>query len=253
MIKEITVFDPITYEEQPDGGITPMIDPYDGCQLRCPYCWQLSDDTWSNDIYVHTNIADLLHDRLAAWNKSETIYFGSRCDPYMQIEEKYGLTRKCLSVLNELSINTMITTKADNNLIFRDIDILTKFSADITVLMGISNINQIGEGALSNNILTANTLIDRGVSVWAFITPVLPYIMDVEEIIEVLNPNIPIFLDKLRIDADTVQADKMKRFIRKNYPEYTEEYDNIIYENDERYFEELMSEYANNSRIKILF
>jgi hypothetical protein len=32
MIKEIMISEPITYEEQPDGGETPMIDPYDGCQ-----------------------------------------------------------------------------------------------------------------------------------------------------------------------------------------------------------------------------
>ena len=199
------------------------------------------------------NIADLLHDRLSTWNKSETIYFGSRCDPYMQIEEKYGLTRKCLSVLNELNISAMITTKADNDLIFRDIDILKNFNADLTVLMGISNINQIGEGALSNNILTANKLVDSGVSVWGFITPVLPYIMDVEEIIKELNTDIPIFLDKLIISPGTIQAKQMTRFIEQNYPEYTEEYNQIIHENDESYFEELSREYADDSRVKILF
>ena len=122
MIKETEVVDPITYERQPDGGKTPIIDPYDGCQLCCPYCWQLSDENWNRNIYVNINIADLLKDRLASWDKKETVYLGSRCDPYMQIEKKYSLTRKCLSVLNELRINTMITTKSDNVLIFRDID-----------------------------------------------------------------------------------------------------------------------------------
>ena len=253
MIKEITISDPITYEEQPDGGITPIIDPYDGCQLHCPYCWQLSDENWNKNIYVHTNIADLLYNRLKTWAKSETIYLGSRCDPYMQLEEEYGLTRKCLSVLNDLSISTMITTKADNNLILRDMDILTNFSADITILMGMSHINQIQEGALSNNILTANTLVEKGVPVWGFITPVLPYIMDVEEIIAALHEDIPIFLDKLMIQEDTVQAGNMKIFIAQQYPEYTEQYDKIIHDNDLLYFEELKREYANNSRVKILF
>lgn len=253
MIKEKTISDPITYEEQPDGGSTPMIDPYDGCQLCCPYCWQLDDENWNKDIYVHTNIADLLHGRLNAWDKSETIYFGSRCDPYMQIEEKYGLTRKCLSVLNELSINTMITTKADNNLIYRDIDILKNFSADMTILMGISNINQIGEGALNNNISVSNNLVNNGISVWGFITPVLPYIMDIEEIIEALHEDIPIYLDKLRIEEGTVQADNMMKFIRRYYPEYIKQYNKIIHENDEQYFDELIDEYTNNSRVKVIF
>ena len=209
------VSDPITYEGQPDGGRTPIIDPYDGCQLHCPYCFQLSDENWNKNIYVNINIADLLKDRLNSWVKTEPVYWGSRCDPYMQIEEEYRLTRKCLSALNELRINTMITTKSDNNLIFRDIDIIKNFQAEMTVLMGITNINQIGKGVKNNNILTANKLRDNGIAVWVFITPVLPYIMDVEAIISVLNPDIPVFLDMLRINKDTIQAKMMMNYIKK--------------------------------------
>ena len=252
-ICETTVLDPITYEEPPDGGKTPIVDPYDGCTLCCPYCFQLSDENWNRNLYAHMNIADLLHDRLAAWDKEETIYLGSRCDPYMQIEETYGLTRKCLRILNELRINTMITTKADHRLIFRDLDILTNFGAEITVLMGISNVSQLGKGAQNDNILTANKLAESGVTVWGFITPVLPYIMDVDSIIEALSPGIPVFLDKLRIRNGTVQADNMRRFIGRQYPEYAKHYDEIIDANNEGYYSELINRYAGHSRVKILF
>ena len=64
MIKEIKITDPITYEGQPDGGRTPMIDPYDGCQLCCPYCFQQNNINWNKDIYVNVNIAELLKERL---------------------------------------------------------------------------------------------------------------------------------------------------------------------------------------------
>ena len=206
MIKEIMVENPITYEMQPDGSETPIVDPYDGCQLYCPYCFQLDDTSWNKDIYVNVNIADALKERLASWVKTDEIYIGSRCDPYMQLEEKYGLTRKCLSVLSDLKINTMIVTKSDNNLIFRDIDILCNFGADLTVLLGIANINQIGKGILNDNIRTANKLHESGVPVWVFITPVLPYVMNVEEIISELHGDIPIYLDKLRIKNNTIQS-----------------------------------------------
>ena len=253
MIKEIMVSDPITYEGQPDGERTSMIDPYNGCQLHCPYCFQLSDEQWNKDIYVNVNIADLLKDRLSSWNKDETIYFGSKCDPYMQLEERYSLTRKCLEVLNELQINTMITTKSDNRLIFRDVDIIGNFRAKMTVLMGMSNVNQIGKSSQNQNILTANELNDRGIEVLAFITPVLPYIMDVENIISMLNPNIPIFLDKLRIDNDPTRKKKMSDFIEQQYPELKEKYYKIIYEGDEDYFAELVNKYSNDNRVEILF
>ena len=251
MVNEVKITDPITYEGQPDGGQTPIIDPYDGCQLDCPYCFQLSDKDFSKNISVNTNIADLLEDRLRSWNKKETIYLGSRCDPYMPLEEKYELTRSCLLVLNELHINTMIVTKSDNNLIFRDIDILKNFSAEMTILMGMSNLNQIDKGALNNGVLTANTLADKSVSVWAFVTPMLPYIMDIDSIIMALNPDIPVFLDKLRIESNTVRR-KMMRFVKKRFPEYTEQY-NEIFNGDERYFAELTAKFADNDRIKILY
>ncbi|MDR2941246.1 MAG: hypothetical protein LBV17_01460, partial [Treponema sp.] len=67
MVKEITVSDPITYEGQPDGGKTPIIDPYDGCQFNCPYCFQQRDENWNKNIFVNINIADLLKERLNSW------------------------------------------------------------------------------------------------------------------------------------------------------------------------------------------
>ena len=252
MVKEIKITDPITYEEQPDGGQTPMVDPYDGCQLDCPYCFQLTDKDFNKNIYVNTNIADLLKDRLSSWNKEETIYLGSRCDPYMPLEEKYGLTRRCMLVLNELGINTMITTKADNNLIFRDIEILQNFNAEITVLMGMSNLNQIDKGVLNNGVLTANALCDKGVSVQAFITPILPYIMDIDSIVVALNPSIPIFLDKLRIESNTIQAERMMSFVKHKYPEYTKKYNEVI-NGDEIYYAKLVDRFADNERIKVIF
>jgi len=170
----------------------------------------------------------------------------------MQLEEKYGLTRKCLSILNDLKINTMITTKSDNELIFKDIDILKNFQAEITVLMGITNINQIGKGKDNKNIQTANKLFNEGIKVWAFITPILPYIMNVDEIISVINPDIPIYLDKLRLE-DTIQIKNIMKFIEQSYPKYTEKYNELIYENNEEYFDEIKRKYSNNKRINILF
>ena len=252
-IKEIRVSDPITYERQPDGGETPIIDPYDGCQLCCPFCWQLSDENWNKNIFVNINIADLLKDRLSSWNSNDEIYLGSRCDPYMPIEEKYGLTRKCLTTLNELKINTMITTKADNDLIFRDIDLLRNFSAEMTVLMGMSNIKQFHKGVRSKNILTANKLHNNGVSVWAFITPVLPFIMDIEKIIAALHSDIPVFLDKVRVEPNTIQAKNMEQFIERRYPKHLQQYNEIISGNSENYYNKLIEQYANDSRVKVLY
>lgn len=253
MIKEVTISYPITSEGQPDGGCVSIVDAYDGCQLCCPYCFQMLDSSWNKDIYVKTNISETLDTVLEEWPKSTTLYLGSRCDPYMQIEEEYQLTRKCLEILSKWNIPTMITTKSDNGLIFRDIDVLKGFNSQLTVLMGMSNINQISKGADNQNIITANELQKTGIQVWAFITPIFPYIMDTDAMINSLSPDIPISLDKLRIFKDTEQISKLEDFIRKQYPSLMERYVDIIYKNDENYYNNLQNKYKNNPRVKFLF
>ena len=258
-IIEITDFDPISYEGPPGEGVpgvehAALIDPYHGCQLNCPYCMLKGDDDWNKKILVKMNFDNILETRLKSWNKSDVVFLGAKCDPYMSIEEKYCLTRKCLFLLNELQINTMIMTKSDNNLIFRDIDIISNFKAEMTVLLGISNINQVKNGILNENIKTANKLCEMGIRIWLHITPILPYIMDVEKIISVLNPSIPlIFLDKLWISRDTIQAKHFMEYIESEYPEYCEKYLNIINENNMDYFNEVKQKYSENKKMKILY
>jgi DNA repair photolyase len=119
--------------------------------------------------------------------------------------------------------------------------------------MGMTNINQIGKGLQNNNILTAKKLFHAGIKVWVFVTPFLPYIMNFDEVISKLDSEIPIFLDKLRINKNTIQSQKMMKFISQNYPEYIEKYKKIINENDENYYNDLIEKYGNNERIRILF
>lgn len=139
-------------------------------------------------------------------------------DPYMELESRYHLTRKCLEVLQEGTVEVMITTKSDNGLIIKDLELLKSFGSRLTVLMGMANINQVGKGVNSRNIEIANFLHDNGIKVWAFITPILPYIMDVDSIINGLNPEMPIFLDKLRSFGEDRLNKEMDDFISSRYP-----------------------------------
>jgi DNA repair photolyase len=255
MIKEIVISNPITHEGEPDGSTVAIVDPYNGCTMGCPYCFRLSIDGWENNIVVNINIAELLVNRLKTWQKSETIYIGSLCDPYMSIEKDYELTRKCLIALDRWQIPTMITTKADNDLIFRDIDIIKNFSADITVLMGISNIRQLKKAYLginNHNIEVSNKLHKMGIKVWAFITPFLPYIVPAEQMINALDKDIPVFLDLLRVEKGSIQASHIKQFIKVEYPELVEKYDDIIDHNNLDYYNKLIELYSGDDRIRFL-
>lgn len=256
MIRELSINEAITFEDTPDGGRCPIIDPYDGCTMGCPYCFQMNDRNWNKEILVKINMPNLIKKQLKDWNKDQTIYVGSKCDPYMELEEKYELTRKCLIELNELKIPTMITTKAHHNIIFRDIDILKNYKADLTVLFGLSNLNLLTDRESSHmikNIEVANKLHEQGIKVWAFITPILPGITDVNKMIRSLNKDIPVYLDKLRIEKDSIPKKKMMGFINKRHPQLNYMYEEIMNNDNNNYIEELRNEWKDSPRVKFVF
>ncbi len=256
LIKEIQIDNSITYEYPPDGGTVPIIDPYDGCSLKCPYCFQQSDENWNKDIFVKKNIVEMLKKDLKDWDRTKTIYIGSRCDPYMKIEGKYQLTRNCLKALSDLKIPTMLTTKADNDYLMRDLDVLQGFHADFALLLGLSNINQLNHATKSNkikNITVANKLFDIGIKVWVFITPILPGITAVDEMIGAVNPHIPVFLDRVRLDKDSKSGFEMLQFIKNKYPNLYTLYTDIVETGNDVYYQELKDKYQNNDRVKFVF
>lgn len=69
------------------------------------------------------------------------------------------------------------------------------------------------------NIEVANKLHEEGIKVWAFITPILPDITDVNKMIGSLNKDIPVFLDKLRIENDSIPMQKVLSYINNKHPE----------------------------------
>lgn len=247
-MKEIYIENAFTSEKQPNGSSVTIIDPYIGCQLQCPYCFQMNDTVWNKDIFVNRNIASLLELQMEE-KKGEDLYIGSKSDPYMQLEEKYGLTRKCLEVLCNYDSHIYITTKADNQLILRDMELFKRFKHNITILLGLSNINQADKGSNNVNIKIANELKKEGIDVWCFITPYLPYVMNLNQMIEAVNSNIPIHIDKLRVMTDGNQDKKVFHWIQDNYPQYKEKYERILFQQDETYYHDIIEQFRNDKRI----
>ncbi len=256
MLAETFVDHAVTYEYPPDGGKIPIVDPYDGCTVGCPYCFQLRDETWNKELQVKTNIPDLLSRELRNWDKKEPVYIGSRCDPYMEIERKYRLTRQCLIELDRLEIPCMVTTKAGTDLIERDLDIIRRMGQRFTLLLGLSNLGQIRRAQDSSeihNIGLANRLHRAGIRVWVFITPILPGITDVEKMIAALDEEIPVFLDKVRVLPDTRPAETLERFIARRLPHLTAAYNEIIYNDKDVYYERVRAQWKGSQRVRFVF
>lgn len=248
MLRETNILNAFTSEVQPDGSSIAIIDPYIGCQLQCPYCFQMNDLNWCKDIFVNINIASILEQQIKE-KEGADLYIGSKCDPYMQLEEKYTLTRKCLEILCNYDSHIYITTKSDNQLILRDFDLFKRFKNNITILLGLSNINQADKGRNNVNIKIANELKIQGNDVWCFITPYLPYIMNLEPMIAAIDSNIPIHIDKLRVMTQGNQDKKIYKWIQDRYPQYRKEYERILFQHDETYYHDIIKKFRNDKRI----
>lgn len=253
MFKEVEIRNALEKEIQQDNTAVISIDAYNGCQLQCPYCFQMNNKDWSRNIQIRTNIADVLKDELQNLKEDDTeLYIGSLSDPYMDIEKEYRLTRSILEVLKDTTYKVYITTKAVNGLILRDLELFKSFKTKPVVLLGLSHIGEADRGAAHHNINIASQIYEAGIPVRVFITPVLSYIMNIEEMITAIPQEIPIYLDKLRVFEQGNQNTKMYEWIKKSYPMYTEKYSKILFEADEGYYLDLVQRYQNNPRITFM-
>lgn len=79
------------------------------------------------DIEVKINAPALLEDALGRKRKPCMIVIGSMWDPYLPIEEKLGLTRKCLETTQRHSFGATVLTKSAR--VLRDLDLLIAINA----------------------------------------------------------------------------------------------------------------------------
>lgn len=78
------------------------------------------------DIEVKRNAAELLEQALRGKRKRCMIGTGGMSDPYLHLEKKLGLTRRCLELIDEYGFGVAIQTKSD--LILRDLDLLKRIN-----------------------------------------------------------------------------------------------------------------------------
>lgn len=260
MIKEILCQKAIDCEYQPDGGSTPVLDAYDGCTLQCPYCFQWQDPDWSRDILVKTNFPVVLARELEGWDPSQTLYVGSRSDPYMPLEGKYHLTRAILKMLLARGISTILSTKSNAPAFFEDLELFRQFGDKLIICVGQANLAHLFDQRRAStnpqslpNIRAANELARLGIPTWVFITPVLPGITDVKGMIDALPAGMPVFLDKLRLDPESAFKERFFEHIRARFPALEPRYQQLMQTGTDPYYQALKEMYQNVPRVKFVF
>jgi len=170
-----------------------QVDTYVGCEHYCYYCYALAqaETDWSNEILIHNDIVDQLSEEIKKI-PSQTIYMGYHTDPYQPCEAEYHQTRKVLELFLHKGFSASILTKSD--LVVRDIDILKEMN-DAAVSVSVAfNDNQTRRLFEANTIDTEkriealHQLKEAGVRTGALLCPVIPYITDAIQLIDMLEP-----------------------------------------------------------------
>ena len=122
----------ISRNESPDVPFDQSINPYQGCEHGCIYCYARPSHAYlglspgldfETRLYAKVNAAELLAKELSKpGHVPSVVVLGANTDPYQPIERRLEITRSVLRVLRDFNHPVGITTKSA--LVERDIDIL---------------------------------------------------------------------------------------------------------------------------------
>lgn len=165
---------------------------YRGCSHGCIYCDARSTCYQMNhafeDIEVKKNAPELLESALRSKRKKCVIGTGAMCDPYLHIEKKLRLTRRCLELIDEYGFGLAIQTKSD--MILRDLDLLKSINrkSKCVVQMTLTTYDEDLCKIVEPNVCTTARRIEvldimreEGIPTVVWMTPILPFINDTQE------------------------------------------------------------------------
>ena len=168
---------------------------YRGCTHGCIYCDARSTcyqmDHSFEDIAVKINAPELLEIALRRKRKKCMIGTGAMSDPYLHLEKKRKLTRRCLELIDEYGYGLAIQTKSD--MILRDLDLLKSINrkTKCVVQMTLTTYDEMLCRILEPHVCTTarrievlNILKEEGIPTIVWMTPILPFLNDTRENIQ---------------------------------------------------------------------
>ncbi|QNM98891.1 PA0069 family radical SAM protein [Chitinimonas koreensis] len=187
----------VSRNQSPDLRFTQSINPYQGCEHGCIYCYaRPSHAYWGYSpgldfetrIVAKPNAAALLRAELARPGyRVAPICIGSNTDCYQPAERELKLTRAVLEVLAETRHPTMLLTK--NALIERDIDLLSDLARDklVQVMVSVTTLDRELARRMEprasqplRRIETIGALAAAGIPVGVLAAPMIPALNDHE-------------------------------------------------------------------------
>lgn len=176
-------------------GLDRALNPYRGCAHSCAYCYAQdvtrfeTDRPWGSVIEVKVNIVQRLKRELER-GLGGVYGVGTVTDPYQPLEERYQLTRGCLSMLKRYGAQASVLTKSD--LVTRDIDLFRGWDGvevGVTIACLDERIARVVEPGASNprsRFEALSELAEAGVDVYLMAAPIIPGISDSKRMLEAL-------------------------------------------------------------------
>ena len=166
-----------------------VINQYIGCQHACLYCYAkfmgkwYDYGEWGNWVVVKENIPELVKKERVTGR----VYMSSVSDAYQPIERDLELTRRILENMDK-STELSILTKSE--LVLRDVDIFRKFES-IEVGLTINGFSEMVKREIEpytttneRRINALKTLYEKEINNYAFISPIIPGLVNVENLIQ---------------------------------------------------------------------
>ncbi len=177
--------------ESSDVGAVYSLNPYQGCEHGCIYCYaRNSHEFWGysagldfeRKIVVKKNTVELLETQFGNKNwKPKPIMLSGNTDCYQPIERELELTRNILKTCLKFKHPVSIITK--NSLITRDIDVLTELAEHNLVHVMISitgtdeKMRQLLEprtASYKNRMAVLEALSKHGIPCGVMVAPIIP-------------------------------------------------------------------------------
>lgn len=183
--------------ESPDIGPAYSMNPYQGCEHGCIYCYaRNSHEYWGysggkdfeEKILVKPNAPELLEKKLKSKNWiPEPVMLSGNTDCYQPIERKLEITRSLLKVFLKYKHPVGIITK--NSLILRDLDLLKELASQNLAMVNLS-ITSLKEetrrtleprtASIKQRLQTVKILSSNGIPINVMMAPIIPSINDHE-------------------------------------------------------------------------
>ncbi len=185
----------ISRNDSPDIPFTQSINPYQGCEHGCIYCYARPSHAYlglspgldfETKLFAKANAAELLRAELSRPGyRCDVIAIGANTDPYQPIERKYCITRALLEVLAECEHPLGIVTKSA--LIERDLDLLAPMARNglVHVFVSIGTLDhelmrtlEPRTSAPARRLQALGALAAAGIPCGVLVAPLIPFLND---------------------------------------------------------------------------